>query len=121
MSKFREKVQGVTKQTVGQMIGDHVLVQQGRQQQHEAERPTQSDDDHADRSSQDRSSEDRSSQDRSSQGITRHQNAEEQPIDKERAQTAHRSSPKKSVSREATRDPKLTNEEKMGSRNSARR
>jgi hypothetical protein len=43
---------------------------------------------------------------RSSQGIARDR-AEEQPADKQRAQTAHQSDPKKSASREATRDPKL--------------
>jgi hypothetical protein len=42
----------------------------------------------------------------SSQGIARDR-AEEQPADKQRAQTAHQSDPKKSASREATRDPKL--------------
>jgi len=92
MSKFREKVQGITKQTVGQMIGDDVLVQQGREQQQEADEPLEDDS--------------------RSQGIVRHQNAEEQPIDKERAQTVHRSDPRKSVSLEATRDRKLTDAEK---------
>jgi hypothetical protein len=41
------------------------------------------------------------------QGIVRNQRGEEQPQDKDRAQTAHRTDPKKSVSREATRDPGL--------------
>ncbi len=35
MSKLREKIEGVTKQTTGQMIGGDVLVQQGRHQQRE--------------------------------------------------------------------------------------
>jgi hypothetical protein len=48
----------------------------------------------------------------SDQGIARNQRGEEQPADKERAQTAHRADPKKSVSREATRDPKLNDAEK---------
>ena len=48
----------------------------------------------------------------SSQGINRDQKGEEQPSDKERAQTVHRSDPKKSVSHEATRDPKLNDAEK---------
>ena len=47
----------------------------------------------------------------SDQGIAR-ERAEEQPTDKARAQTVHRSDPKKSVSREATRDPKLSDAEK---------
>jgi hypothetical protein len=41
----------------------------------------------------------------SDHGIVRHK-AEEQPKDKQRAQTAHRSDPDKSASHEATRDPK---------------
>lgn len=47
-----------------------------------------------------------------SQGIKRHANAEEQPTDRQRAQTAHRSRSDNSVSREATRDPKLSDDEK---------
>jgi hypothetical protein len=47
----------------------------------------------------------------SNQGIARHR-AEEQPTDKDRAQNVHRSDPNKSVSREATRDPRLSDAEK---------
>jgi hypothetical protein len=46
----------------------------------------------------------------SNHGITKHK-AEEQPADKERAQTVHRTDPSKSVSREATRDPSLNDRE----------
>ena len=46
------------------------------------------------------------------QGIVRGGRGEEQPADKERAQTAHKTDPNKSASREATRDPKLTDAEK---------
>jgi hypothetical protein len=49
---------------------------------------------------------------RSDQGIVRNQRGEEQPADTERAQTAHQADPKRSVSREATRDPKLNDAEK---------
>jgi len=42
----------------------------------------------------------------SNQGIVRPK-AEEQPKDKERARTAHHTESAQSVSREATRDPKL--------------
>ena len=45
-------------------------------------------------------------------GILKDDKGQEQPSDKQRAQTAHRSDPKKSVSREATRDPKLNDAEK---------
>ena len=49
---------------------------------------------------------------RSDQGIVRNQRGEEQPADKDRAQTVHKTDPKKSVSREATRDPRLNDAEK---------
>jgi hypothetical protein len=53
----------------------------------------------------------------SDQGIVRTDQGEEQPKDKKRAQTVHHSEPDKSVSREATRDPKLRNDQKTpGSR-----
>ena len=48
----------------------------------------------------------------SGQGVTRDQKGEEQPADKARAQTVHRTDPGKSVSHEATRDPKLNDAEK---------
>ena len=47
----------------------------------------------------------------SDQGIDRPK-GEEQPTDKRRAQAAHETSPKKSVSREETRDQKLNNSSK---------
>jgi hypothetical protein len=48
----------------------------------------------------------------SSQGIVKDQKGQEQPADKKRAQTVHKTDPKHSVSREATRDPKLTDANK---------
>jgi uncharacterized protein YjbJ (UPF0337 family) len=48
MSKFREKAQGLTKRTVGQMIGDDELVREGREQQRTADtggRPNDDDQD----------------------------------------------------------------------------
>lgn len=48
----------------------------------------------------------------SGQGIVRDERGQEQPADKQRAQTAAKTDPKGSVSREATRDPKLTDAEK---------
>ena len=49
----------------------------------------------------------------SDHGIVKNEKAEEQPADKERAQTAHKTDPrKKPVSREATRDPRLSDREK---------
>jgi len=49
---------------------------------------------------------------KSGQGIVRTGRGEEQPADKDRAQTAHRTDPDKSVSREATRDPELSDHQK---------
>lgn len=52
----------------------------------------------------------------SNHGIVRDDKGQEQPADKRRAQTAHRTDSKKSVSREETRDPKLTGLEKNAKR-----
>jgi hypothetical protein len=43
----------------------------------------------------------------SDHGIVRDKQAQEQPVDKQRARTAHTTGPDGSVSREATRDQKL--------------
>ncbi len=48
----------------------------------------------------------------SNQGIVRGERGEEQPADKARAQKVHKSDPNHSVSREATRDPRLNEAEK---------
>ena len=48
----------------------------------------------------------------SDQGIVKDQRAEEQPRDKRRAQTVHKTDPKGSPSREATRDPELNDNNK---------
>jgi hypothetical protein len=48
----------------------------------------------------------------SDHGIVRNQRGEEQPADRQRAQTVHQTETRKSVSREATRDPKLNDAEK---------
>ena len=47
-----------------------------------------------------------------SQGLVRDEKGQEQPADKDRAQTVHEADAKKSVSREGTRDPKLNDAEK---------
>jgi len=55
----------------------------------------------------------------SSQGIVKNDKAEEQPADKRRAQTVHRTGPDQSVSREETRDVKQSDAQKTpSSRNS---
>jgi len=48
----------------------------------------------------------------SDQGIVRTGRGEDQPTDKKRAQTVHHTDPDKSISREATRDPRLSNDQK---------
>jgi hypothetical protein len=48
----------------------------------------------------------------SDQGIVRDNRGEEQPVDKQRAQTAHKTDSKHSVTKEATRDPKLSDASK---------
>ncbi|TWA94573.1 hypothetical protein [Bradyrhizobium stylosanthis] len=45
-------------------------------------------------------------------GIVRDERGEEQPRDKQRAQAVHTADPKGSPSREATRDPELTDKSK---------
>ena len=48
----------------------------------------------------------------SDHGIVKDGRAEEQPRDKQRAQSVHKADPKGSPSREATRDPKLNDNNK---------
>ena len=80
MTRLQEKAQGHTKQTVGQMIGDDKLVLEGKDQVRKAEGEQHSD-----------------------HGIVRNEKAEEQPKDKQRAQTAHKTDAKDSVSKDETR------------------
>jgi hypothetical protein len=55
---------------------------------------------------------------RSDQGVVKDEKGQEQPADKQRAQTVHKADPKHSVSREATHDPKLSDANRTpGSRN----
>ena len=39
MTAVREKAQGFTKQIIGEMIGDELLVREGKEQQQHAEEP----------------------------------------------------------------------------------
>ena len=48
----------------------------------------------------------------SNQGMVKDDMGQEQPTDKARARTAHKTDPSKSTTREATRDPKLNENEK---------
>jgi len=71
MSKFHEKAEAQTKQIIGQMLGDELLVQEGKKQQKEATESRSSDGGH-------------------DQGIVRDERGQEQPADKERAQRVSR-------------------------------
>jgi hypothetical protein len=75
MSKFHEKVEGRTKQIVGQMIGDDQLVREGRTQAAEDDRSGRGD-----------QSAPHQEMAHSDQGIVKDRKASEQPKDKERAQ-----------------------------------
>jgi uncharacterized protein YjbJ (UPF0337 family) len=80
MTRIQERAQGHTKQAIGQMVGDDKLVLEGKDQVRKAEAEQTSD-----------------------HGIVRNEKAEEQPKDKQRAQTAHKTDARDSVSREQTR------------------
>ena len=71
MSKFHQKAEAQTKQIIGQMLGDELLVQEGKAQQREATElePNAGGND---------------------QGIVRDERGQEQPRDKERAQRVSR-------------------------------
>jgi len=70
MSKFQQKAEAQTKQIIGQMLGDELLVQEGREQQREATEPEPS------------GAGQNKEQD---QGIVQDERGQEQPRDKERA------------------------------------
>jgi hypothetical protein len=56
----------------------------------------------------------------SDHGIVKDKKAEDQPKDKQRAQTAHTTGPDKSVSREATRQPEPDDSRQRSGSESAR-
>ena len=71
MSKFHEKAEARTKQIIGQMLGDELLVQEGKEQERVATGPE-------------------SSAGGNDEGIVRDERGQEQPRDKERAQRVSR-------------------------------
>jgi len=71
MSKFQQKAEAQTKQIIGQMLGDQLLVEEAREQQRRATEPE-------------------STAGRHDQGIVRDERGQEQPRDKERAQRVSR-------------------------------
>ena len=74
MSKFQQKAEAQTRQIIGQMLGDELLVEEGKKQQREATEPGRGHDDQGARD----------------QGIVRDERGQEQPRDKERAQRVSR-------------------------------
>jgi hypothetical protein len=74
MSKFHEKAEAQTKQIIGQMLGDELLVQEGKEQQRQASDAPSSGGKDGDKD----------------QGIVRDERGQEQPRDKERAQRVSR-------------------------------
>ena len=77
MSKFQERAEAQTKQIIGQMLGDELLVQEGKAQQRDATEPPVQDQDGGKDGDKD-------------QGIVRDERGQEQPRDKERAQRVSR-------------------------------
>jgi hypothetical protein len=75
MSKFQQRAEAQTKQIIGQMLDDELLVREGRAQQREATEPGPSD------GGKDQGKD---------QGIVRDERGQEQPRDKERAQRVSR-------------------------------
>ena len=75
MSKFQERAEAQTKQIIGQMLGDELLVQEGKEQQRDATEPP---------------SPARGNDGDKDQGIVRDERGQEQPRDKERAQRVSR-------------------------------
>ncbi len=80
MSKFQQKAEAQTRQIIGQMLGDELLVEEGKKQQREATEPGRGHDDQGAR-------DDQGGHD---QGIVRDERGQEQPRDKERAQRVSR-------------------------------
>jgi hypothetical protein len=71
MSKFQQRAEAQTKQIIGQMLGDALLVEEAKEQQRQATDPESGSDHH-------------------DQGIVRDERGQEQPKDKERAQRVSR-------------------------------
>ena len=79
MSKFQQKAEAQTRQIIGQMLGDELLVEEGKKQQREATEPGRGHDDQGARD-----------QGGHNQGIVRDERGQEQPRDQERAQRVSR-------------------------------
>jgi hypothetical protein len=89
MSKFREKAEAQTKQIIGQMVGDELLVREGQEQlRHAEEEPRDQSSEHGVQTGMPKPHPPRAGE--TDQGIVRDQQGQEQPKDKERAQHVSR-------------------------------
>jgi hypothetical protein len=89
MSKFREKAEAQTKQIIGQMVGDELLVHEGQEQlRHAGEGPRDQSRDDGAQAGMPKPHPPRAGQ--TDQGIVRDERGQEQPTDKERAQRVSR-------------------------------
>jgi hypothetical protein len=84
MSKFQARAEAQTKQIIGQMLGDQLLVEEGKEELREATEPGSS------AGGQD-TGDDKIGHDKEhDQGIVRDERGQEQPRDKDRAQQVSR-------------------------------
>lgn len=89
MSKFREKAEAQTKQIIGQMVGDELLVHEGQEQlRHAEEEPRDQSRGHGVQTGMPKPHPPRAGE--TDQGIVRDERGQEQPKDKERAQRVSR-------------------------------
>ena len=90
MSKFQQKAEAQTKQIIGQMIGDDLLVREGQEQLHHAEEGPTGDHDsqHGLQTGMPKPHPPRAGE--TDQGIVRDECGQEQPKDKARAQHVSR-------------------------------
>jgi len=91
MSKFREKAEAQTKQVIGQMLGDELLVREGQEELNHVdveEGPAGDRDSHGVQAGMPKARPPRAGE--TDQGIVRDERGQEQPKDKARAQHVSR-------------------------------
>jgi hypothetical protein len=89
MSHFREKAEAQTKQIIGQMLGDELLVREAQEQMHHADEET-GDQDNRNRVETGMPKPNPPRAGETDQGIVRDERGQEQPKDKARAQHVNR-------------------------------
>ena len=89
MSHFREKAEAQTKQIIGQMLGDELLVREGQDEfRHAEEEPRDQSSEHGVETGMPKPHPPRAGE--TDQGIVRDERGQEQPKDKTRAQQVSR-------------------------------